>query len=171
MYRALAGETATDASLCATGKPAQVTPSGAPARSRQQQAFGSSSGVLPSLRRPVATASGCTHLNARQLSAHEHSSPTVPLHRADAVSCRGGGSKRRLREVDFVRRQEGVEGVVERLEYDPNRTGYIALVKYPPGEDGDRFCCDCCFEGGDIVSCAVLCCAVLCHAACVECCL
>lgn len=51
------------------------------------------------------------------------------------LSClhRGGGSKRRLREVDFARRREGVEGVVERLEYDPNRTGYIALVRYPGG--------------------------------------
>jgi large subunit ribosomal protein L2 len=45
--------------------------------------------------------------------------------------CRGGGHKRRLRDVDFTRRREGVEGVVERLEYDPNRTGYIALVRYP----------------------------------------
>lgn len=51
-----------------------------------------------------------------------------------ACACRrGGGSKRRLRNVDFLRRREGVEGLVERLEYDPNRTGYIALVKYPPG--------------------------------------
>lgn len=48
------------------------------------------------------------------------------------VRHRGGGSKRRLRAVDFVRQRDGVEGVVERLEYDPNRTGYIALVKYPP---------------------------------------
>jgi hypothetical protein len=47
------------------------------------------------------------------------------------VVCRGGGHKRRLRDVDFTRRREGVEGVVERLEYDPNRTGYIALVRYP----------------------------------------
>lgn len=36
--------------------------------------------------------------------------------------------------VDFQRlRQAGVPGVVQRLEYDPNRTGYIALVQYPPG--------------------------------------
>lgn len=49
---------------------------------------------------------------------------------------RGGGAKRRLRLVDFSRRKEGVEGVVERLEYDPNRTGYIALVTYPSGAPG-----------------------------------
>jgi large subunit ribosomal protein L2 len=57
-----------------------------------------------------------------------------------ALSCRGGGSKRRLRAVDFVRQRDGVEGVVERLEYDPNRTGYIALVKYPPGGTGACAC-------------------------------
>jgi len=54
------------------------------------------------------------------------------LHRCTDV--RGGGSKRRLRQVDFRRLREGVEGQVERLEYDPNRTAYIALIKYPPGE-------------------------------------
>lgn len=52
---------------------------------------------------------------------------------------RGGGSKRRLRQVDFRRQQEGVEGQVERLEYDPNRTAYIALVRYPPGEERSCF--------------------------------
>ena len=42
---------------------------------------------------------------------------------------RGGGHKRRYRLVDFKRRQSGV-AVVERLEYDPNRTAFIALIKY-----------------------------------------
>jgi len=42
---------------------------------------------------------------------------------------RGGGHKRRYRLVDFKRRQTGV-AVVERLEYDPNRTAFIALSKY-----------------------------------------
>ena len=42
---------------------------------------------------------------------------------------RGGGHKRRYRLVDFKRRQTGV-AVVERLEYDPNRTAFIALIKY-----------------------------------------
>ncbi|HEX9702577.1 MAG TPA: 50S ribosomal protein L2 [Rhodospirillales bacterium] len=47
---------------------------------------------------------------------------------------RGGGHKRRYRIVDFKRRKFGVEATVERLEYDPNRTAFIALVKYTDGE-------------------------------------
>ena len=46
----------------------------------------------------------------------------------------GGGHKRTYRLVDFKRRKWGVAGTVERLEYDPNRTAFIALVKYADGE-------------------------------------
>jgi len=46
----------------------------------------------------------------------------------------GGGSKQRYRIVDFKRRKLDVAGTVERLEYDPNRTAFIALVKYADGE-------------------------------------
>ena len=47
---------------------------------------------------------------------------------------RGGGHKRRYRIVDFKRRKFGVPATVERLEYDPNRTAFIALVRYEDGE-------------------------------------
>jgi len=47
---------------------------------------------------------------------------------------RGGGHKRRLRLVDFKRRKFGVTATVERLEYDPNRSAFIALIKYADGE-------------------------------------
>ena len=47
---------------------------------------------------------------------------------------RGGGHKRTYRKVDFKRNKFDVAGVVERLEYDPNRTAFIALVKYDDGE-------------------------------------
>jgi large subunit ribosomal protein L2 len=47
---------------------------------------------------------------------------------------RGGGHKRRLRLVDFKRRKFDVAATVERLEYDPNRSGFIALIKYTDGE-------------------------------------
>ena len=47
---------------------------------------------------------------------------------------RGGGHKQRYRAIDFKRDKDGVDGVVERLEYDPNRTAHIALVKYVDGE-------------------------------------
>lgn len=47
---------------------------------------------------------------------------------------RGGGHKRRYRLVDFKRRKFDIEGTVERIEYDPNRTAFIALVKYTDGD-------------------------------------
>jgi large subunit ribosomal protein L2 len=47
---------------------------------------------------------------------------------------RGGGHKQSYRVVDFKRRKFNVAGTVERLEYDPNRTAFIALVKYADGE-------------------------------------
>jgi large subunit ribosomal protein L2 len=50
------------------------------------------------------------------------------------VRFRGGGHKKTYRRVDFKRRKFGVTGKVERIEYDPNRTGFIALIKYEDGE-------------------------------------
>jgi large subunit ribosomal protein L2 len=47
---------------------------------------------------------------------------------------RGGGHKRRYRIVDFKRRKYDAPATVERLEYDPNRTAFIALIKYQDGE-------------------------------------
>ncbi len=47
---------------------------------------------------------------------------------------RGGGHKRKYRLVDFKRRKFDVPATVERLEYDPNRTAFIALLKYEDGE-------------------------------------
>lgn len=47
---------------------------------------------------------------------------------------RGGGHKKSYRLVDFKRRKFDVAAVVERLEYDPNRSAFIALVKYADGE-------------------------------------
>jgi large subunit ribosomal protein L2 len=47
---------------------------------------------------------------------------------------RGGGHKQHYRRIDFKRNKDGVPGVVERLEYDPNRTANIALLKYADGE-------------------------------------
>jgi large subunit ribosomal protein L2 len=52
------------------------------------------------------------------------------------VTSRGiaGGHKQKYRYIDFKRRKWDVEGTVERIEYDPNRTAFIALVKYPDEE-------------------------------------
>jgi len=46
----------------------------------------------------------------------------------------GGGHKQLYRMIDFRRRKFDVEGKVERIEYDPNRTAWIALLKYADGE-------------------------------------
>jgi large subunit ribosomal protein L2 len=46
---------------------------------------------------------------------------------------RGGGAKRRYREIDFKRRKDGVPAKVATIEYDPNRTCYIALLHYTDG--------------------------------------
>jgi large subunit ribosomal protein L2 len=47
---------------------------------------------------------------------------------------RGGGHKRRYRQVDFKRSKDGITGRVERIEYDPNRSAHLALVLYADGE-------------------------------------
>ncbi|WP_425408853.1 50S ribosomal protein L2 [Hyphococcus sp.] len=50
------------------------------------------------------------------------------------VRRRGGGVKKTYRKIDFKRAKFDIEAKVERLEYDPNRTGFIALIKYLDGE-------------------------------------
>jgi large subunit ribosomal protein L2 len=50
------------------------------------------------------------------------------------VRWQGGGHKQRYRLVDFKRKKHDMPAVVERLEYDPNRTSFIALLKYKDGE-------------------------------------
>ena len=47
---------------------------------------------------------------------------------------RGGGHKQAYRKIDFRRTKFDVPATVERLEYDPNRTAFIALIKYQDGE-------------------------------------
>lgn len=47
---------------------------------------------------------------------------------------RGGGHKRRYRIIDFKRNKKDVKGIIKSIEYDPNRTAFIALVEYDDGE-------------------------------------
>jgi len=47
---------------------------------------------------------------------------------------KGGGHKRRYRTIDFKRTKDGIKAAVERLEYDPNRSAHIALLRYADGE-------------------------------------
>ena len=50
------------------------------------------------------------------------------------VRQRGGGHKKRYRVIDFKRDKDGIEGRISSIEYDPNRSAYIALVVYKDGE-------------------------------------
>jgi large subunit ribosomal protein L2 len=50
------------------------------------------------------------------------------------VRQRGGGHKKRYRTIDFKRNKDGVPGTIKSIEYDPNRTAFIALVFYADGE-------------------------------------
>ncbi|MEQ8772647.1 MAG: 50S ribosomal protein L2, partial [Erythrobacter sp.] len=52
----------------------------------------------------------------------------------------GGGNKQKYRVIDFKRRKWDVPATVERIEYDPNRTAFIALVKYEDGEQAYILC-------------------------------
>ena len=47
---------------------------------------------------------------------------------------RGGGHKRRYRVIDFRRNKDDIQGKVERIEYDPNRSAHLALILYADGE-------------------------------------
>ena len=52
------------------------------------------------------------------------------------ITCRhrGGGHKRRYRVIDFRRKKDGIVAVVDSIQYDPNRSARIALIKYEDGE-------------------------------------
>ena len=50
------------------------------------------------------------------------------------VRHQGSGQYHKYRIIDFKRDKDGIKGVIERIEHDPNRTSHIALVKYADGE-------------------------------------
>jgi large subunit ribosomal protein L2 len=66
----------------------------------------------------------------------EHQNKTGARNHSGRITTRhvGGGSRQKYRVIDFKRDKDGIAGVVERVEYDPNRTGHIALIKYSDGE-------------------------------------
>jgi large subunit ribosomal protein L2 len=71
----------------------------------------------------------------KQLTEGKHSSGGRNNHGRITSRFRGGGHKKLYRYVDFKRRAKfDVPAVVERIEYDPNRSAFIALVKYADGE-------------------------------------
>ncbi|MBS1042641.1 50S ribosomal protein L2 [Gluconobacter cerinus] len=70
----------------------------------------------------------------KQLREGKNKSGGRNNHGRTTVRFRGGGHKQSYRYVDFKRRKFDVGATIERLEYDPNRTAFIALIKYDDGE-------------------------------------
>jgi len=70
----------------------------------------------------------------KQLTEHRHRAQGRNNHGRITSRFRGGGHKRRFRTIDFKRDKYGVPGKIATIEYDPNRTAYIALVNYADGE-------------------------------------
>ena len=70
----------------------------------------------------------------KTLTEGKHSTGGRNNHGRTTSFFRGGGHKRTYRFVDFKRRKFDVPATVERLEYDPNRTAFLALIKYKDGE-------------------------------------
>ena len=46
---------------------------------------------------------------------------------------KGAGHKQKYREIDFYRKKDDMKAIIERIEYDPNRSAYVALIKYEDG--------------------------------------
>ncbi len=92
--------------------------------------------VTPSLRGTILIARGELWKGkpVKVLTEGKHSTGGRNNHGRTTSYFRGGGHKRTYRLVDFRRRKRDVAAVVERLEYDPNRTAFIALIKYADGE-------------------------------------
>jgi len=65
---------------------------------------------------------------------------------------RGGGHKKRYRVIDFKRNKDGIPGKVKTIEYDPNRTAFIALIVYKDGEKRYIIAPDGLKVGAEIVS-------------------
>ncbi len=92
--------------------------------------------MTPSMRQLVLVDRGELHKGkpVKQLTKGLSKKGGRNNHGRITVRHRGGGHKRSYRTVDFKRRKFDVPATVERLEYDPNRTAFIALLKYEDGE-------------------------------------
>jgi large subunit ribosomal protein L2 len=92
--------------------------------------------TTPSQRHLVIVDRKALHKGApvKTLTEGQHSTGGRNTSGRTTVRFRGGGHKQAYRRIDFKRAKFDVPATVERLEYDPNRTGFIALIKYEDGE-------------------------------------
>jgi large subunit ribosomal protein L2 len=90
----------------------------------------------PGRRFVVSVKTPGLHKGGPFLALVEKKSKTGGRNNAGRITTRhiGGGHKQRYRLIDFKRNKDGISAVVEHLEYDPNRTAHIALLKYSDGE-------------------------------------
>jgi large subunit ribosomal protein L2 len=92
--------------------------------------------ITPSQRQLVIVDRSGLHRGkpVKSLTEGKHSSGGRNNNGRITVRFRGGGHKRSYRKVDFKRAKIDMPAQVERIEYDPNRTAFIALLKYQDGE-------------------------------------
>jgi large subunit ribosomal protein L2 len=92
--------------------------------------------ITPSLRTKVSNAYDEITTNVPEKSLTVSIKKTGGRNSNGRMSMRyiGGGHKRQYRIIDFKRDKDGVPGVIKTIEYDPNRTAFIALVFYTDGE-------------------------------------
>ena len=92
--------------------------------------------VTPSLRNTVLIERGDLHKGKPVKALTEGMHSTGGRNNSGKITSRfmGGGHKRRYRLIDFKRKKRDMTATVERLEYDPYRTAFIALVRYEDGE-------------------------------------
>ena len=90
----------------------------------------------PGTRRLVTVDRSSLHKGAPEKTLLEGKKKTGGRNNTGRITCRhiGGGHKQKYRVIDWKRQKFDVEGVIQRLEYDPNRTAFIALVEYKDGE-------------------------------------
>ena len=76
------------------------------------------------------------HKGGPYLPLTAHQNKTGARNHSGRITTRhiGGGSRQKYRIIDFRRDKDGIPAVVERVEYDPNRTAHIALLRYADGE-------------------------------------
>src|ERR1044071_4228089 len=92
--------------------------------------------VTPSQRQLVTVDRSALYTGkpVKSLVEGQHSTGGRNNHGRITSRFRGGGHKQAYRKIDFKRARHNDVATVERIEYDPNRTAFIALVKYPDGE-------------------------------------
>ena len=90
----------------------------------------------PGTRQLVTIDRSGLHKGAPEKTLLEGKKKTGGRNNTGRITCRhkGGGHKQKYRVIDWKRNKFGVEATVLRLEYDPNRTAFIALIEYTDGE-------------------------------------